>query len=69
MLDMGSFQLGRYRKVRLGDRPESHLTRVSVISQACSRLITAHDGKIGVFPACFFSQDVTDPHGVDLISS
>lgn len=45
VLNMDCGQMAHYQKVRLGDRPESGLTRVCVISQACSRCIVARDGR------------------------
>lgn len=37
LLDLDSGQMTRYKKVRVGDEPESGLTCVGVISRACSR--------------------------------
>ena len=64
-MHMDSGLMARYKKVRLGDLPESGLTCVSVISQACSRRILAKDD---TFRRVSFLILVTDQHGVQLMT-
>ena len=65
LMHMDSSLMARYKKVRLGDRPESGLTCVSVISQACSRRILA---KNLTFRRVWFLVLITDQHGVQLMT-